>query len=505
MNWATILTETNLAAGARTDRFYGLTTDAQYIRLTGSARTSAYAYSIYEFKIYGVASSDVYASAIAVVGTGNATDISTDKGQLQMIANLTPANTTKTEVAWSVDDSNIATIDASGMLSAVNNGSVIVTAKTTDGSNITNTLAISITNQITLSTSIIVTGENNATTISTKGGTLQMFAEVLPVTTSDKTVTWSVDDESVATIDANSGILTAVMDGDVNVTATATDGLGVTNTITITVSNQKVKVAMITITSQDNASSIIVKGGTLQLFALVEPADAYNKAIVWSVNTDVATISATGLLTAVSNGTANVKVSATDGSGLEKIFYVEILNQNTLVNKITVSSQDDVISIAGIGTTLQFSAAVLPQDATVSSVQWSVDNPTLASISASGLVTTKGYGDIEVTATAKDGSNVSGTFKLAIINQTAIRPTVYSASANSVTVYPNPAKELVYISGTQSFANVTIFNLLGQSVSYISNYEAGTAIDISTIAPGTYVVQLTSTSGEIERLKFVKR
>ena len=55
-DWTPMLSKTNLAAGARTDRWYDINKDAQYVRLTGTARTSGYGYSIWEFKIYGTTS-----------------------------------------------------------------------------------------------------------------------------------------------------------------------------------------------------------------------------------------------------------------------------------------------------------------------------------------------------------------------------------------------------------------------------------------------------------------
>jgi hypothetical protein len=60
-DWTTQLTKTALPNGARTDRWYDVNFDAQYVRLTGTARTSVYGYSIWEFKIFGtVATTTTY-------------------------------------------------------------------------------------------------------------------------------------------------------------------------------------------------------------------------------------------------------------------------------------------------------------------------------------------------------------------------------------------------------------------------------------------------------------
>jgi uncharacterized protein YjdB len=84
-------------------------------------------------------------------------------------------------------------------------------------------------------TSITISG---GTSISTAAGTIAMIATITPDNATDKTVAWSVDMPSVATIDAKTGKLTAVGNGTVVVTATANDGSKVKATSSITVSGQ---------------------------------------------------------------------------------------------------------------------------------------------------------------------------------------------------------------------------------------------------------------------------
>ena len=84
---------------------------------------------------------------------------------------------------------------------------------------------------------ITVEGEDDAAAITTLGGTLQMIATLEPINADDSTVTWSVDNSAVGTIDAN-GLLQAISNGDVVVIATANDGSGIFGSKTITISNQ---------------------------------------------------------------------------------------------------------------------------------------------------------------------------------------------------------------------------------------------------------------------------
>jgi hypothetical protein len=87
----------------------------------------------------------------------------------------------------------------------------------------------------TKATGISVTGQGGLNTIPGIGPILQMLAVVTPATTTDKTVTWTVSDTSIASINST-GLLTAKKAGSVTVTATAKDGSDIFGQAKITVS-----------------------------------------------------------------------------------------------------------------------------------------------------------------------------------------------------------------------------------------------------------------------------
>ncbi|MFL9830620.1 pectate lyase [Flavobacterium sp. ST-87] len=155
----------------------------------------------------------------------------------------------------------------------------------------------------------IVINGNNALTSTPK----PLTVTVLPTDASQKEVEWSVSDSEVAVI-TETGILTGIKNGTVEVTATATDGSGVKGSKTYTVSGittPTVFVENITITA-----ATISNGQPLQLTTQITPANATNKTLTWTIsNQAIATISATGLLTPKTNGTVTVTATTTDGSG----------------------------------------------------------------------------------------------------------------------------------------------------------------------------------------------
>lgn len=73
--------------------------------------------------------------------------ISQNGGQIQSTTIITPTDATNQKINWSVNDTIKASIDSTGLLRAKTNGTVIITASSSDGSNVTATKSISITNQ----------------------------------------------------------------------------------------------------------------------------------------------------------------------------------------------------------------------------------------------------------------------------------------------------------------------------------------------------------------------
>jgi len=91
-----------------------------------------------------------------------------------------------------------------------------------------------------LVTSIEITGDGGASTINTAGGSLQMFATVLPADASDPSVSWALENLSGYAMITTDGLVTAYVDGEVLVTASSNDGSAITDSLIITISDQPV-------------------------------------------------------------------------------------------------------------------------------------------------------------------------------------------------------------------------------------------------------------------------
>ena len=153
---------------------------------------------------------------------------------------------------------------------------------------------------------------------------------------------------------------------------------------------------------------------TVQLTATVGADDASDKGILWKTSEEsIASVDANGLVTAVAVGDATITALAADGSGVKAECKVTV--DPTLVESITINSE---ITSLKKGRTLELLTNVLPATATNSNVVWSSSDASIASVDADGVVTAILAGEVEITATAVDGSGVSKTYGLSVIPPT---------------------------------------------------------------------------------------
>ena len=221
-------------------------------------------------------------------------------------------------------------------------------------------------------------------------------------------VQWRSANPSIATIDAN-GVLTAVAAGATQITATSGASSA---TATVRVIRRVSSVVM----SPDPASVVVAR--TLQLVAVPKAADGSDagdladRNITWSVanttGTVRATVSATGLVTGVYPGNADVTVSI---DGVTKTLRVVVTAAGLTINSPSVVYVGANASLTA--TAVDANGAVLPNVP----VAWSSSNPGVATIDASGVLTAVAVGSTQVTATA--GTSRAATATVRVINRVA--------------------------------------------------------------------------------------
>ncbi|MGB8489762.1 MAG: Ig-like domain-containing protein, partial [Bacteroidales bacterium] len=301
----------------------------------------------------------------------------------------------------------------------------------------------------------------------------------------NQTVTWSVANGTGQATISSSGLVTAVANGTVTARATANDGSGVYGTLTITISSQVIPVTAIAVTGAGGANTIATDNGTLQLNAAITPSNATNQTVTWSISngTGQATISSSGLVTAVANGTVTARATANDGSGVYGTLTITISNQIIPVTGITVTGPGGATTIYTDNGTLQLSAVVLPVDATNKTVTWSISSGLdKASISHSGLVTALDNGTAVARATANDGSGVFGIMDIVIdVN-----------IADTFVVVVNLNEIEIQISEKYFGSRVSIYDLSGNLRCFKMADSNLCTFDVSNFHPGLFLVVLSN-------------
>ena len=172
------------------------------------------------------------------------------------------------------------------------------------------------------------------------------------------------------------------------------------------------------------ASVILGVGATQQLTPTVLPDNATDKSVSYSSDaTNVATVSDTGLITAVSAGNATITVSTTDG-GYTATCDVTV-TAPTNVTGVTLNKNQTSIEY---GSTETLVATIAPADASNKSINWTSSNNNVATVS-NGVVTAAGVGEATITATTVDG----GFTASCVVTVTIPDPVTFDATVDSGT------------------------------------------------------------------------
>lgn len=354
---------------------------------------------------------------------------------LQLAASVSPSAASQT-VTWTSSNKSVATIDSKGLVKGQKPGTTTITAKTSNGKKAYKTIRVK--------AAVEVTGVSvSPATVSVEAGkTKQLSATVQPSNATDKTLTWSSSDTSVATVNS-AGLVSAKKVGSATITAKAKNG--VYNNCKVTVTAAVVPVTSVIVSP---ATGSVQVGKTKQLTATVQPSNATDKTLAWSSNdTSVATVSSTGLITAKKAGTATITAKAKNG--VNGTCKVTVTAAEVLVTSVSVSPTNAWVEV---GRTRQLSATVLPSNATNKALTWTSSNTSVATVSASGLVAAKKAGTATITAKANNGVYGTSIIYVGTGSKTGIAEGVYNIKNSASGLMLDVAG-----SGSADHTNVQVF------------------------------------------------
>jgi 6-phosphogluconolactonase (cycloisomerase 2 family) len=412
------------------------------------------------------------------------------------------------QVMWSSGTASVATIGAStGLATGVAGGSSVITATLTGVSGTANLTVISLT-------SIAVTPNPASVHV---GATVQFIATGTYSDNSTVTLTtqvaWSSGTTAVATIGAGTGLATGVTQGSSVITAT----LGaITGTATLNVAS------LLSIAITPNPASVGL-GGAVQLTATGTFSDTttanISSQVTWNSATIAnATISSTGLATAVALGTSNI--TATLGAIVSPIDILTVTAPT--LQSVTVSPANPAI---GLGATADFTATGNFSDGStvpLPAATWASGTTATATILANGIAVSQATGTSTITATF---NGVNGTTLLTV--QPAVARSAYvsgTTDSNTATyvlktspaaalpiaslnlsnapsqAVPEPSGRFVYLLAANVIYTATVDPVSGRLTGVPSSLSTGVNGNFGVVDPTGQYLYVASSVGSTTTL-----
>lgn len=314
---------------------------------------------------------------------------------VQLTATVLPADASDTTVTWKSSNDSIATVSNSGLVTSHGAGIATITATANGNPSLVASSQIEVKSYVT---GLSITGNDEVAV----GGNSHYKATVSPSTASDQTIIWATSNENVATV--LNGVVYGQGQGTVTITATAADR----NTV---VAQKEISIYQPIKEISLSGTNALTVGNTATLTAHVLPSNANINKITWSTDNDsIAKVDQNGEVTAKGNGIVTVSAMASDDPSVCATHEIEV---TTLVSSLSLAEIESV----DVGASASYEATISPVTASNKKLIWSVDDETLASIDSSGRITGLAPGYVSVTATTTDGSGISETVELEIIQK----------------------------------------------------------------------------------------
>ena len=307
------------------------------------------------------------------------------------------------EVAWQSSNEGVATVDIGGLVTAVSNGTVLISARSGSASQTVQVTVIQEAGRIVIDPAVVTlfrfafnntrkTAKLSAIVLDANGRELE-----------DVDVKWSSDPEHIVTVD-DGGLVTAINDGTTEITARSGDASA---SVTVRVLLPVIIESSLPFDpSRPNTIPILrfdTEGQTAQLSAIVYDVNGQEvegAEVEWfSFDEDVVTVGENGLVTARSNGDTFIHATASDfhWSNFGSVMvFVDIIPSGGA--QITIYPPFPHLDV---GLMVQLSATEYDedrQDVEDAEFAWSSDDETVATVDADGLVTAVSYGMAQITA-----------------------------------------------------------------------------------------------------------
>ena len=351
-------------------------------------------------------------------------DFTVKGGTAKLTATITPSeHISSNKITWISSNTNIATVNDIGLVTAKNDGTAVITAKTVNGK--TATCKITVKDR-TAQTTIPITGIKLNTTNLTlsKGKTSTLVATITPSnTTQSKAITWTSSNSNIVAVNS-SGVVTAKASGTATITAKTSNWKTATCTITVPIEKPTTTTIPITGIKLNTTNLTLNKGKTSTLFATITPSNTtQSKAITWtSSNSNIVAVNSSGVVTAKASGTATITAKTSNWKTATCTITVPIEKPTTTTIPITGIKLNTTNLTLNKGKTSTLFATITPSNTTQSkAITWTSSNSNIVAVNSSGVVTAKASGTATITAKTSNGKAATCTITVPV-QQTTTPP-----------------------------------------------------------------------------------
>jgi uncharacterized protein YjdB len=350
-------------------------------------------------------------------------------------------------VAWASNATQVATVDASGKVIGVAAGTATITATSE-----TKTGTATITVTVTPIAAIAVMPSAVALKVGESTGLTAIATDANQNVLGGRPMTWASSDSTIAIVSTR-GLVTAVAPGTATITASGEGRSGTAQVVVTAAAPTPVGSVALTPTS----ASLII-GGTTTISATIRDdngAVLTGRAVTWSSSaTGIATVSSSGIVTAVAPGSATITATCEGKTGTATITVSAVPVASIAV---TPASANIVV-----GATTSLTAVTKDADGNVLAgrvVAWTSSAPSIATVSASGVVTGVAAGNATITATSEGKTATSAiSVALAPVATITLDPTTVSlvvGSATGITAVLKDANDNVLTGRTIAWTSAT--------------------------------------------------
>ncbi|MCF7930610.1 MAG: Ig-like domain-containing protein [Acholeplasmataceae bacterium] len=280
------------------------------------------------------------------------------------------------------NDSTVLTIDEDGLITALSEGNTSITLTSKQDENIQVTILVTVLKLYT------ITSQYSSFDVL-EGDEVEIVYEA------NDDVTFLSSDPSIFTVD-ESGIVTGIKEGEANLTITSVGNDQVSLVITI-------HVTKIIVIEVDQTEEALWVQSTVQI-----DYESNDDVEFISSNTEIATVSQTGLITGIAQGTATITLQSVADNDIKKEITVDVYLPTEMIliegdETINLDSENQLLISAGPDMAYPF-------------VTWESSNNDIASIDQNGLLTANSVGVVTITASSLYDENLTATLAIEVVN-----------------------------------------------------------------------------------------